>query len=641
MDAVVGLAAVGVASSGAAGYLVARLATVRHERLRRTWALAAEGGRGVAHPGLAWRLRHGVSGLRPVAEALLRREPVRRYVLWARMALEQRGYASTSDALLSLVLGACLALLVAGWVVAASPVFGAAVAGCALVALCAAVKNDAERREAALRDEIPDALRSLGVCFRAGLSLMQTLEQTASEMKGPLGELFLSAALVLQTGGTASEALALFRQRADVPELAFVAVALDVQHRSGGSLAAVLDAARESVESEIDLARSLKVQTAQAQLSARIVTAMPFVLIALFSLMSPGFLSPFFESMAGMALLAAALVMQVAGVVLVHRMLDAGGMDASWVQGAAAIVAVGSAALLGGMASRIVGAWRRRIRHRAAVVEGSSALQAGRAPAVGEEGVDARIVAYAVELSQRARSPLFRFLSPSSLRERPLPDRRLAAAGLGGALSPAGYGEARVRLMLGGAVLGGAVGLTATTELAALLAVIGAVAGWRALPWAVKRRSCRRAEAMECDLSEMLDVVALGMRSGMSFDRSLDLYTGYFRTQLADAFRSAQRQWACGLASRPEALREVADSYASPLLARVIENIVRSLRFGATMADNLEDAAREARSGYKARRQEAVAKAPVKMMVPTGVLILPAMLMLVLGPVLLELAGGF
>ena len=271
-------------------------------------------------------------------------------------------------------------------------------------------------------------------------------------------------------------------------------------------------------------------------------------------------------------------------------------MDVSWAQGAAAVVAVGSAALLGGMASRIVGAWRRRIRHRAAVVEGSSALQAGRAAAVGEEGVDARIVA---------------------------------------------YGEARVRLMLGGAVLGGAVGLTATTELAALLAVIGAAAGWRALPWAVKRRSCRRAEAMECDLSEMLDVVALGMRSGMSFDRSLDLYTGYFRTQLADAFRSAQRQWACGLASRPEALREVADSYASPLLARVIENVVRSLRFGATMADNLEDAAREARSGYKARRQEAVAKAPVKMMVPTGVLILPAMLMLVLGPVLLELAGGF
>lgn len=250
---------------------------------------------------------------------------MRRYVLGAQASLEQRGCASTPEGLLSVVLAALLVALPAGWLLAGSPVFGAAVAGCALVALCAAVKNDAERREAAVRDEVPDALRSVGVCFRAGLSLMQTLEQTASEMKGPLGELFLSAALVLRTGGTASEALALFRRRADEPELAFVAVALDVQHQSGGSLAAVLDAARESVESEIELARSLKVQTAQAQLSARIVTAMPFVLIALFSLMSPGFLAPFFESVGGMALLGAALVMQVAGVVLVHRMLDTGG----------------------------------------------------------------------------------------------------------------------------------------------------------------------------------------------------------------------------------------------------------------------------------------------------------------------------
>ena len=39
--------------------------------------------------------------------------------------------------------------------------------------------------------------------------------------------------------------------------------------------------------------------------------------------------------------------------------------------------------------------------------------------------------------------------------------------------------------------------------------------------------------------------------------------------------------------------------------------------------------------------EERVAKAPVKMMLPTGTLILPAMLLLVMGPILLELAGGF
>ena len=79
------------------------------------------------------------------------------------------------------------------------------------------------------------------------------------------------------------------------------------------------------MEGEIELARSLRVQTAQAKLSARIVTAMPFVLAALFSLMSPGFLGPFVESVPGMALLAMALAMQAAGVLMVQRMLDVDG----------------------------------------------------------------------------------------------------------------------------------------------------------------------------------------------------------------------------------------------------------------------------------------------------------------------------
>lgn len=204
--------------------------------------------------------------MRPVAEALLRREPVRRYVLWARMALEQRLCLDVRRLALA---GSgrlpCLACRRLGGGRIAGIRGGGG--GVRPVALCAAVKNDAERREAALRDEIPDALRSLGVCFRAGLSLMQTLEQTASEMKGPLGELFLSAALVLQTGGTASEALALFRQRAMCRNSPSWPLPWTCSIRAAAALRRCSMRPGESVESEIDLARSLKVQTAQAQLS--------------------------------------------------------------------------------------------------------------------------------------------------------------------------------------------------------------------------------------------------------------------------------------------------------------------------------------------------------------------------------------
>ena len=89
-----------------------------------------------------------------------------------------------------------------------------------------------------------------------------------------------------------------------------------------------------------------------------------------------------------------------------------------------------------------------------------------------------------------------------------------------------------------------------------------------------------------------------------------------------------------------DALKALAASYDSPLFTRTVSSIVRSLRFGTALGECLEQAAAQARAERRARVEERVAKAPVKMMVPTGTLILPAMLIMVLGPVLLELMGG-
>lgn len=314
---------------------------------------------------------------------------------------------------------------------------------------------------------------------------------------------------------------------------------------------------------------------------------------------------------------------------------------------ALAASAAASAFAGGCLLGRAVVSWRRRARHRAVLLEASegvprAASRSSLAAGIGRTGApEDSVIAYAIEMSQKMRSPLMRPLSPRLLRQRVGAAGRAALAGVEGRLTDEGFWEARTRLALAGAVAGGAAGCLVTIELGICLGLAGFVLGWRALPWALSERSRHRAEVMERDLSELLGVVALGMRSGLSFDRSLELYTGHFDTMLADTFRTAHRQWACGLVSRGDSLRAVAASYDSPLLGRVIENVIRSLRFGSALADTLEDAAREARSGYKARKQEQVAKAPVKMMVPTGVLILPAMLMLVLGPVLLELAGGF
>lgn len=268
------------------------------------------------------RLRGGVAPLRAPARKLLASFAyVDDACQCASVLLQERGLDFDAEALLSLLLAASGAAVVAGTVLSGSPTFGIA-AGCIVfIGATAWAKNRSERRNLAMREEIPDVLRTVSMSFRSGHSLPQTLAEASKEADGYLGRLFSVASDRLEMGATTTEALSVMRSNARLPELAFVAVALDVQHQSGGSIAPVLESATESIEGELKLMRSLRVQTAQAKLSASIVTVMPFILVALFSLMSPDFLAPFFSSLLGMAVLGVALLMQCAGVLAVRRIL--------------------------------------------------------------------------------------------------------------------------------------------------------------------------------------------------------------------------------------------------------------------------------------------------------------------------------
>lgn len=276
-------------------------------------------------------LQRGCAPLKPVARKLLAIPAVRRSAvdLTDMLALNSARDGAHEEvsldagAVLSVVLAAASLVAAAVSIATASAICGIACGTCGVLLAFTRARTFAEKRMEAVREEVPEALRSMGVCFRSGLSLLQTLKQVAHELDGSLGTLFDTAARRLEMGATTTEALAVFDTARQVPELTFVAVALDAQHQSGGSIAAVLESAQESVESELELRRSLRVQTTQAKLSARIVTLMPFLLVALFSLMSPGFLEPFFTSLPGMALLGLALGMQLAGTLIVHRMLKA------------------------------------------------------------------------------------------------------------------------------------------------------------------------------------------------------------------------------------------------------------------------------------------------------------------------------
>lgn len=294
---------------------------------RRYAAMAAQGEAVGLGALVKWRLRNGYAFLVPVARRLLESGRISGMVDEAVLACGSHGVAVSPEPLLtvSLVVLATVAVVVAA--VTGSAVGPVAVCVCLVVIAHVLSGSARDKRRESVREAVPGALESMAACFGSGFTLLQTFHQVAQDTPGYLGETFERSAHVLETGGSVQRALAELREGKHAADLAFVAIALDVQHESGGSMRQVLDAAGDSVKGELALRRSLRVQTAQAKLSARIVVVMPFLLVALFSLVSPDFLAPFFSSALGYAMLVLAIVMQVAGVVLVNRALSVDGVS--------------------------------------------------------------------------------------------------------------------------------------------------------------------------------------------------------------------------------------------------------------------------------------------------------------------------
>ena len=266
----------------------------------------------------------------------------------------------------------------------------------------------------------------------------------------------------------------------------------------------------------------------------------------------------------------------------------------------------------------------------------------------GSQGLGGLGLDYAANLNRRlfagqtvALSPSVRSGQAAKTRAGRSFSERARVAGVSARIGVSAFCEARNRLTAVGGLAGALIGVVFSTELGIVLGIAGALMA-RSLPMRGLRdaAAARRVDA-ERHLSEMLEVVALGLRSGLTFDRSFALYGAHFESGFAHSCALAQRRWALGLTTREEALRELAESYDCNQLTRIVESIVRGLRFGSSLAGSLSEAAIQARESYRTALAERVAKAPVKMMLPTGTLILPAMLLLVLGPILLELSSGF
>lgn len=143
----------------------------------------------------------------------------------------------------------------------------------------------------------------------------------------------------------------------------------------------------------------------------------------------------------------------------------------------------------------------------------------------------------------------------------------------------------------------------------------------------------RSSEGLQ-QMPDMLDVLTLGLSAGLSFDASLELYCDRCDNGLSHAFREALESWRMGVSTRDEALMKLSDDLGIGALRRFADAVSQALAFGSPLAAVLEQQAQAIRDEQRSEMEERIEKVPVKMLIPMGTLIVPAMLIAILGPLL-------
>lgn len=163
---------------------------------------------------------------------------------------------------------------------------------------------------------VVDLLRS---ALEAGHPLLRALQLAGDNSPEPIAGELRRVVEQIQVGIPLPQALETIHRRIPEEELGFLAIAVRIQAQVGSSLAEILRHVAAGVRTRQRLQKQLKMLTAQSRASATIVTLLPFVVLAAFGLIRPGYAAPLFRDPTGVKLLKTAIVLDLMAFFAMRR----------------------------------------------------------------------------------------------------------------------------------------------------------------------------------------------------------------------------------------------------------------------------------------------------------------------------------
>jgi tight adherence protein B len=192
----------------------------------------------------------------------------------------------------------------------------------AAIALALFLALARRKRIAKFSEQLPDSIDVIVRGVKSGYPFTVALGLVAKEMSDPIGTEFGMTSDEINFGSDMGTALDNLFKRVGHEDLLYLTMALKIQSETGGNLAEILGRLSHLLRQRAMLRLKVRAISAEGRLSGIFLTAMPFVLFAVVTLLRPEYYFGIREHPLAMPLLAIAIMLLLAGNVIIYRMVN-------------------------------------------------------------------------------------------------------------------------------------------------------------------------------------------------------------------------------------------------------------------------------------------------------------------------------
>ena len=173
-----------------------------------------------------------------------------------------------------------------------------------------------------------------------------------------------------------------------------------------------------------------------------------------------------------------------------------------------------------------------------------------------------------------------------------------------------------------------------------LVIVVGSMLSVLAPTFILKQKIKSHQDAIRAQLPDTLDLLSVCMEACLSFDASLLKVSERMEGPLIDELVTVFKQIQLGK-SRNDALKALSDSTDVDELKTFVSAVIQANTLGIPITNVLAAQSEQLRVAKREKIREEAAKVPTKMTIPTVLLILPAIICIIMGPVIIQVMDQF